>query len=172
MDDFLRSLPQRFSIFDTHAMAQAVQLAEKGLYTTSPNPRVGCILSKNQQIISSGWHQQAGYGHAEIEALNAAGDHASGCTAYVTLEPCSHHGKTPPCCDALIQAGITRVVAAMIDPNPKVAGTGLKKLHDTGIDVSFGLSETTFLICWAHCIAPHLITLHFRCICTLFFKKF
>ena len=142
MNAFLGSLSQEFSTFDIKAMALAIQLAKKGLYTTSPNPRVGCVLSKNQQITATGWHRQAGYGHAEVEALKAAGDQTAGCTAYVTLEPCSHHGRTPPCCEALIQAGITRVIAAMIDPNPKVAGAGLKKLHDAGIEVAYGLLQS------------------------------
>lgn len=141
MHAFLSRLPQDFSQHDTKAMAKAVQLAQRGLCTTSPNPRVGCVLSKNGQVIADGWHQQAGDKHAEIEALTQAGEYAQGATAYVTLEPCSHHGKTPPCADALIEAGVTRVVAAMVDPNPKVAGSGLKKLHDAGIDVAWGLLE-------------------------------
>ena len=141
MHAFLSRLPQDFSQHDTEAMAKAVQLAQRGLCTTSPNPRVGCVLSKNGQVIADGWHQQAGDKHAEIEALTQAGEYAQGATAYVTLEPCSHHGKTPPCADALIEAGVTRVVAAMVDPNPKVAGSGLKKLHDAGIDVAWGLLE-------------------------------
>lgn len=141
MHAFLSRLPQDFSQHDTEAMAKAVQLAQRGLCTTSPNPRVGCVLSKDGQVIADGWHQQTGDKHAEIEALTQAGEYAQGATAYVTLEPCSHHGKTPPCADALIEAGVTRVVAAMVDPNPKVAGSGLKKLHDAGIDVAWGLLE-------------------------------
>ncbi|MBL4607461.1 MAG: bifunctional diaminohydroxyphosphoribosylaminopyrimidine deaminase/5-amino-6-(5-phosphoribosylamino)uracil reductase RibD [Pseudomonadales bacterium] len=141
MHTFLDQLPQNFSRHDSDAMALAIQLARHGLYTTSPNPRVGCVLSKHEHIIASGWHQQAGGKHAEIEALKQAGDQAKGATAYVTLEPCSHHGKTPPCADALIKAGVKRVIAAMVDPNPQVAGRGLKKLHDAGIHVSWGLME-------------------------------
>ena len=105
-------------------MARAIQLAKKGRCTTDPNPRVGCVLVRDNAIIGEGWHVKAGLGHAEVEALKNVRD-AQGATAYVTLEPCSHHGKTPPCCDALIKAGISRVVAAMQDPNPLVAGRGL-----------------------------------------------
>jgi len=141
MQAFLKQLPRHFSPHDTEAMALAIQLARHGLYTTSPNPRVGCVLSKNGNIIASGWHQQAGGKHAEIEALSQAGEQARGATAYVTLEPCSHHGKTPPCADALIKAGVKRVVAAMVDPNPQVAGNGLKALHDAGIETNWGLLE-------------------------------
>lgn len=141
MQAFLKQLPRHFSLHDTEAMARAIQLARHGLYTTAPNPRVGCVLSKNGDIIASGWHQQAGSKHAEIEALSKAGEQAKGATAYVTLEPCSHHGKTPPCADALIKAGVKRVVAAMVDPNPQVAGNGLKALHDAGIETSWGLLE-------------------------------
>jgi len=139
-------------------MALALQLAEKGLYTTHPNPRVGCVLVKDDQIIGQGWHQRAGEGHAEINALyDAAGIKdvenlkgksqtdirgiASGATAYVTLEPCSHHGKTPPCSEALIAAGVTKVVAAMEDPNPLVSGKGLTLLKQNGIDTECGLLE-------------------------------
>ena len=141
MQAFLKQLPRHFSQHDTEAMALAIQLARHGLYTTSPNPRVGCVLCKNGGIIASGWHQQAGGKHAEIEALNQAGEQARGATAYVTLEPCSHHGKTPPCATALIKAGVKRVVAAMVDPNPQVAGNGLKALHDAGIETNWGLLE-------------------------------
>lgn len=125
---------------DAFFMARALQLARNGLYTTDPNPRVGCVLVKNGQIIGEGWHQRAGCPHAEAEALATVKD-AQGATAYVTLEPCSHHGKTPPCCDALIAAGIHRVVAAMQDPNPLVAGSGLAKLRAAGLDISVGLLE-------------------------------
>lgn len=113
----------------------ALQLAKKGLYTTDPNPRVGCVLVKDGQIVGSGWHQFAGKPHAEIHALQEAGENARGATAYVTLEPCSHTGKTGPCADALIQAGITTVVAAMTDPNPVVAGRGFDKLRHAGVEV-------------------------------------
>ncbi|CAA9890591.1 fused diaminohydroxyphosphoribosylaminopyrimidine deaminase;5-amino-6-(5-phosphoribosylamino) uracil reductase [Candidatus Methylobacter favarea] len=121
-------------------MARALNLAKNGLYTTKPNPRVGCVLVRDDVIIGEGWHVKAGLGHAEIEALNQVAD-AKGATAYVTLEPCSHYGRTPPCCEALIKAGITRVVAAMQDPNPQVSGKGLKKLKAAGIDVVCGVLE-------------------------------
>jgi len=121
-------------------MARALQLARQGLYTTDPNPRVGCVLVKDGEIIGEGWHQRAGLSHAEVEALNNAPD-AQGATAYVTLEPCSHFGRTPPCCDALINAGVSRVVVAMQDPNPLVAGQGLQKLRAAGIDVVCGVLQ-------------------------------
>lgn len=121
-------------------MARALTLAKNGLFTTSPNPRVGCVLVKNGQIIAEGWHKKAGYGHAEVEALKQTSD-SEGATAYVTLEPCSHHGRTPPCCDALIKAGIKKVVVAMQDPNPLVAGNGLKRLQAAGIEVVCGILE-------------------------------
>ena len=120
-------------------MARALQLAERGLRTTTPNPRVGCVLVKDGQIVGEGWHRRTGEAHAEIEALRAAGNAARGATAYVTLEPCAHHGRTPPCADALIQAGIACVVAAMEDPNPLVAGQGLARLRTAGIVASAGL---------------------------------
>lgn len=121
-------------------MARALQLARQGLYTTDPNPRVGCVLVKDGEIIGEGWHQRAGLSHAEVEALNSAPD-AQGATAYVTLEPCSHFGRTPPCCDALINAGVSRVVVAMQDPNPLVAGQGLQKLRAAGVDVVCGVLQ-------------------------------
>src|SRR5690606_27378899 len=119
----------------------ALQLAERGLNTTSPNPRVGCVLVRDDQDVGEGWHQHAGEPHAEVHALRAAGKAARGATAYVTLEPCSHQGRTPPCADALIGAGVTRVVAAMQDPNPQVAGNGIEKLRAAGIEVECGLME-------------------------------
>jgi len=122
-------------------MQRALVLAKRGLYTTDPNPRVGCVLVNKREIVGEGWHQKAGEPHAEILALRQAGDKARGSTVYVTLEPCNHTGKTPPCTDALIQAGVTKVIAAMADPNPLVAGKGLKKLRDNGIDVESGLLE-------------------------------
>jgi diaminohydroxyphosphoribosylaminopyrimidine deaminase/5-amino-6-(5-phosphoribosylamino)uracil reductase len=122
-------------------MAHALQLAERGLYTTSPNPRVGCVIVNHGHIVGEGWHQRAGEAHAEVHALRAAGEHARGATAYVTLEPCSHFGRTPPCADALIQAGVSRVIAAMQDPNPQVAGSGLARLQAAGILASSGLLE-------------------------------
>lgn len=125
---------------DSQFMARALELAKQGLYTTDPNPRVGCVLVKHNEIIAEGWHQRAGGAHAEIDAL-AKTDSAAGATAYVTLEPCSHHGRTGPCCDALIQAGVARVVVAMQDPNPLVGGNGIAKLRSAGIQVDCGILE-------------------------------
>jgi len=122
-------------------MARALELARKGIYTAHPNPRVGCVIVRDGQIVGEGWHVRAGEPHAEVHALRQAGDKASGATAYVTLEPCSHHGRTPPCADALINAGIARVVAAMQDPNPDVAGKGLLRLMGAGIMVQSGMLE-------------------------------
>lgn len=125
---------------DAFYMARAIQLAKRGRYTTDPNPRVGCVLVRNDVVIGEGWHVKAGLGHAEVEALKNVQE-AQGATAYVTLEPCSHHGKTPPCCDALIKAGVSRVVAAMQDPNPQVSGRGLEKLKAAGIEVTCGVLQ-------------------------------
>ncbi|KRW57844.1 bifunctional diaminohydroxyphosphoribosylaminopyrimidine deaminase/5-amino-6-(5-phosphoribosylamino)uracil reductase RibD [Pseudomonas sp. TTU2014-080ASC] len=122
-------------------MARALELARKGLYSTHPNPRVGCIIVKDGRIIGEGWHAKAGEPHAEVHALRQAGERARGATAYVTLEPCSHHGRTPPCADALVTAGVARVVAAMQDPNPQVAGSGLRRLAEAGIEVLSGVLE-------------------------------
>src|SRR5690554_444728 len=123
-------------------MASAITLARRGLYSTSPNPRVGCIIVNQQgEIVGQGWHEKAGLGHAEINALKAAGTQAKGATAYVSLEPCSHHGKTPPCAEALIKAGISRVVYGMQDPNPAVAGRGIALLKAAGITVDGPLLE-------------------------------
>ncbi len=119
-------------------MARALELAHRGLYTTDPNPRVGCVLVKHGRVIAEGWHERAGEGHAEARALAAAGAEARGATAYVTLEPCSHHGRTPPCADALIAAGVARVVCAVVDPNPRVAGAGIERLRSAGVAVSVG----------------------------------
>ena len=130
-----------FSQTDYIHMAHALQLAERGLYTTSPNPRVGCVIVKDEVMVGSGWHQQAGQPHAEIHALREAGDAARGATVYVTLEPCSHHGRTPPCAEALIGTGVARVVVAMQDPNPQVAGNGLALLQKAGIATECGLLE-------------------------------
>ncbi len=130
-----------FSSADHVYMSLALQLAEKGLYGTSPNPRVGCVIVRDGHMVGSGWHERAGQPHAEINALHVAGTAAQGSTAYVTLEPCSHHGRTPPCAEALIKAGITRLVAAMQDPNPLVAGGGCALLKQAGIDVEIGLME-------------------------------
>ncbi len=122
-------------------MARALELARRGLYSTHPNPRVGCVIVADGECIGEGYHIRAGGPHAEIHALNAAGERAKGATAYVTLEPCSHHGKTPPCADALVAAGVSRVVAAMKDPNPLVAGEGLKRLQAAGIQTESGLMQ-------------------------------
>lgn len=124
---------------DYHFMAQAIRLAERGLYTTDPNPRVGCVLVKNGQVVGEGWHEHAGEPHAEIMALTDAGEEAGGSVAYISLEPCCHHGRTPPCSEALISAGVSRVVAAMEDPNPQVAGEGLAQLRNAGIAVETGI---------------------------------
>ncbi len=126
---------------DTEYMQRALRLAEKGRYTTDPNPRVGCVIVNGGRVVGEGWHRRAGEAHAEVNALAQAGAQSQGATAYVTLEPCSHTGKTPPCADALVEAGVKRVVAAMQDPNPLVAGQGLAKLAAQGIEVESGLLE-------------------------------
>jgi diaminohydroxyphosphoribosylaminopyrimidine deaminase/5-amino-6-(5-phosphoribosylamino)uracil reductase len=128
-----------FTAADHIYMARALQLARRGLFTTSPNPRVGCVIVAAGEVVGEGWHERAGEPHAEAHALAAAGSRASGATAYVSLEPCSHHGRTPPCADALIAARVARIVVAMHDPNPKVAGTGVQQLRAAGIDTSVGL---------------------------------
>ncbi|MFM8445598.1 MAG: bifunctional diaminohydroxyphosphoribosylaminopyrimidine deaminase/5-amino-6-(5-phosphoribosylamino)uracil reductase RibD [Methylococcus sp.] len=124
---------------DALYMARALELAQRGLNTTDPNPRVGCVIVKQGKIVGEGWHERAGGPHAEVNALRAAGTEARDATVYVSLEPCSHHGKTPPCSEALIKAGVRRVVAATEDPNPRVAGNGLRQLQASGIDISCGL---------------------------------
>jgi len=126
---------------DRDFMARALALAGRGLYTTTPNPRVGCVIVKRGKLVGSGWHEAAGQPHAEVNALREAGAAARGATLYVTLEPCSHHGRTPPCADALIEAGIARVVAAMQDPNPAVSGKGFERLRAAGIKVASGLMQ-------------------------------
>ena len=130
---------------DRNYMARALELARLGLYTTTPNPRVGCVLVRDGDIVGEGWHEAAGKPHAEANALSRAGESARGATCYVSLEPCSHHGRTPPCSDALLRAGVARVVAAMQDPNPRVSGQGLERLRAAGIEVQSGLME-----CEAH----------------------
>lgn len=130
-----------FTADDYRLMARALQLAEQGLWTTSPNPRVGCVLVQAGEIVGEGWHAKAGEPHAEVHALKAAGERARGATAYVTLEPCSHYGRTPPCAEALIAAGVSRVIAAMTDPNPLVAGKGLAMLQAAGIETASGVLE-------------------------------
>lgn len=129
-----------FSAFDHAMMRRALALAERGLYTTTPNPRVGCVLTQGERIVGEGWHEKAGAPHAETLALAAAGGAARGATAYVTLEPCNHHGRTPPCADALAAAGIARVVAAMRDPNPEAA-RGAERLAAAGVRFEQGLLE-------------------------------
>jgi diaminohydroxyphosphoribosylaminopyrimidine deaminase/5-amino-6-(5-phosphoribosylamino)uracil reductase len=128
-----------FSPFDEAAMRRALELAQRGLYTTQPNPRVGAVLAQDNEIVGEGWHERAGEPHAEPNAIRAAGDRARGATAYVTLEPCSHHGRTPPCVDALLAAGVKRVVYAVGDPNPLVDGRGAKRLREAGVQVESGL---------------------------------
>ncbi|HIF9381219.1 TPA: bifunctional diaminohydroxyphosphoribosylaminopyrimidine deaminase/5-amino-6-(5-phosphoribosylamino)uracil reductase RibD [Photobacterium damselae] len=130
-----------FSAFDHKMMSRAIALAKKGRFTTAPNPNVGCVIVNNGQIVGEGFHYRAGLPHAEVFALRVAGDKARGATAYVTLEPCSHYGRTPPCALALIEAGISRVVCAMVDPNPKVAGNGVTLLQNAGVTVEVGLLE-------------------------------
>ena len=125
----------------TRFMASAMRYARRGVYSTSPNPNVGCVIVKDDQEIAVGWHQKAGEAHAEINALDRAGENAKDATAYVTLEPCSHFGKTGPCANALIEAGISKVYVAMLDPNPEVSGKGIKLLQDAGIEVKVGLLE-------------------------------
>lgn len=124
---------------DHRFMVRALRLAERGLYTTDPNPRVGCVIVRDGHIVAEGWHRRAGGPHAEIEALQAAGEAARGATVYVTLEPCCHHGKTPPCTASLIDAGVSRVVAAQRDPNPRVLGGGLEQLAAAGIATTVGI---------------------------------
>ena len=124
-------------------MARAIKLARRGLYTTDPNPRVGCVLVREDRLVAEGWHRKAGEPHAERVALANAGEQARGATAYVTLEPCCHHGRTPPCSDALIAAGVERVVVAMLDPNPLVAGQGIAQLREAGIEVITGVLESS-----------------------------
>ncbi|OKY24889.1 MULTISPECIES: bifunctional diaminohydroxyphosphoribosylaminopyrimidine deaminase/5-amino-6-(5-phosphoribosylamino)uracil reductase RibD [Thalassotalea] len=130
-----------FTLDDHRYMARAIALAKKGLYTVSPNPRVGCVLVKDGKVVGEGWHQQAGSAHAEVNALAQAEEQAKGATAYVTLEPCSHYGKTPPCAKGLIDAGVVKVIAAMVDPNPQVSGNGLSMLTQAGIETASGLLE-------------------------------
>lgn len=131
-----------FSANDHRFMSHALRLAERGLYTTTPNPRVGCVIVRDGVIVGEGLHVRAGEPHAEVNALRNAGERARGATAYVTLEPCNHTGRTPPCATALIQSGVARVVAAMADPNPLVAGMGLRALSDAGVETVVGLLET------------------------------
>ncbi len=126
---------------DHQFMQLALRLAEKGLYSTDPNPRVGCVVVNEGAVVGEGWHQRAGEPHAEINALRQAGGSAQGATVYVTLEPCCHYGRTPPCSKALVEAGVKRVVVAMTDPNPRVAGQGLAELRAAGIEVESGVLQ-------------------------------
>ncbi|MHB8813864.1 MAG: bifunctional diaminohydroxyphosphoribosylaminopyrimidine deaminase/5-amino-6-(5-phosphoribosylamino)uracil reductase RibD [Steroidobacteraceae bacterium] len=128
-----------FTQFDRAAMARALELAERGLETTHPNPRVGCVIAQGEEVVGEGWHERAGEPHAEVNALRAVGRRAAGATAYVTLEPCSHHGRTPPCVDALIEARVARVIFALEDPNPRVSGRGAEALRRAGLVVECGL---------------------------------
>jgi diaminohydroxyphosphoribosylaminopyrimidine deaminase/5-amino-6-(5-phosphoribosylamino)uracil reductase len=130
----------RFSAFDHAMMRRALELAKGGLYTTTPNPRVGCVLTREEKIVGEGWHERAGGPHAEVVALEKAGSRAAGATVYVNLEPCNHHGRTPPCVDALKKAKVKRVVAAMRDPNPQAAHGG-EALSAAGIRFEHGLME-------------------------------
>ncbi len=130
-----------FSALDHAHMARALRLAERGAWTTRPNPMVGCVIAHGDQVVGEGWHQIAGQPHAEVFALRAAGERARGATAYVTLEPCAHTGRTAPCADALVAAGVERVVAAMRDPFPQVDGAGFERLQQAGIIVQVGLLE-------------------------------
>jgi diaminohydroxyphosphoribosylaminopyrimidine deaminase/5-amino-6-(5-phosphoribosylamino)uracil reductase len=130
-----------FSPADYVFMSTALRLAERGLYSTTPNPRVGCVIARNDQIVGSGWHEKAGQPHAEINALKVAGEAARGATVYITLEPCSHFGRTSPCANALIDAGVAKVVVAMEDPNPLVCGRGSALLKQAGITLQIGLLQ-------------------------------
>ena len=131
----------QFSARDHAYMARALQLAERAAFTTHPNPMVGCVIADGDQVLGEGWHVRAGEPHAEVHALREAAGRARGATAYVTLEPCAHHGRTPPCADALVAAGVTRVVAACRDPYHQVSGQGFAKLQAAGITVEYGLME-------------------------------
>jgi diaminohydroxyphosphoribosylaminopyrimidine deaminase/5-amino-6-(5-phosphoribosylamino)uracil reductase len=130
-----------FSDEDQRHMARALELAERGLYTTTPNPRVGCVIVRESMVVGEGWHEKAGAPHAEVNALAQAGQRSRGATAYVSLEPCAHQGRTGPCSKALVEAGVGRVVAALQDPNPQVGGKGLEELRRAGIRADTGLME-------------------------------
>lgn len=137
----MTSHPRPESMNDHACMAEAIRLAARGVYSTHPNPNVGCVVVRDGEVVGRGWHRRAGGPHAEVFALREAGDKARGADVYVSLEPCSHQGRTPPCADALVEAGVRRVVVAMQDPNPLVAGQGLARLHAAGIEVESGLLE-------------------------------
>lgn len=131
-----------FTAFDRRMMERALELARRGLYTNHPNPRVGCVIVQGERIVGEGWHRKWGEPHAEVNALREAGDAARGGDVYVTLEPHSYHGRTPPCTEALIRAGVRRVVCGALDPNPKVLGNGVQQLRAAGVIVHSGLLET------------------------------
>ncbi len=131
-----------YTAFDYQMMSRAIELAKKGFFTTTPNPNVGCVIVRNGKIVGEGYHRCAGEPHAEIHALNAAKEQAEGATVYVTLEPCSHFGRTPPCAEALVKARVAKVICAMQDPNPLVAGKGVQILRQAGIEVQSGLLES------------------------------
>ena len=130
-----------FSAADHAHMTRALELAARGLFTTAPNPRVGCVVVRDGEVVGEGWHRRAGEPHAEVHAVRAAGARARGATVYVSLEPCSHDGRTPPCAEALVAAGVRRVVAAAEDPNPRVSGGGLARLRAAGIETACGLLD-------------------------------
>ncbi len=134
-------MPDTFSPTDYQHMSRAIQLARHGKWTALPNPLVGCVIVKEGKVVGEGWHEKAGEAHAEIHALHQAGPDAKNATVYVTLEPCSHFGRTPPCANALVNAGVSRVIAAMCDPNPVVLGRGFGRLRHQGIGVAHGLLE-------------------------------
>ncbi|MCE4936730.1 bifunctional diaminohydroxyphosphoribosylaminopyrimidine deaminase/5-amino-6-(5-phosphoribosylamino)uracil reductase RibD [Aliivibrio fischeri] len=142
-----------FTTQDHLMMQKAILLAKQGIYTTAPNPNVGCVLVKDGKIVGEGAHLKAGEPHAEVHALRQAGKEAQGATAYVTLEPCSHYGRTPPCAEGLIKAGVKKVICAMVDPNPQVAGRGLAMLNEAGIETASGLLEAD-----ARALNPHFLT--------------
>ncbi|QXO17973.1 MULTISPECIES: bifunctional diaminohydroxyphosphoribosylaminopyrimidine deaminase/5-amino-6-(5-phosphoribosylamino)uracil reductase RibD [Vibrio] len=130
-----------FTPFDFQMMSRAIKLAQRGQFTTAPNPNVGCVITQGETIVGEGYHFRAGQPHAEVHALRMAGERSQGATAYVTLEPCSHYGRTPPCAEGLINAGVAKVICAMQDPNPQVSGRGIQMLRDAGIEVQVGLLE-------------------------------
>jgi diaminohydroxyphosphoribosylaminopyrimidine deaminase/5-amino-6-(5-phosphoribosylamino)uracil reductase len=138
-------------------MSRALELAERGLYTTDPNPRVGCVLVRDGAVVGEGWHARAGEAHAEVNAIRSAGERAAGTTAYVSLEPCNHRGRTGPCSEALVEAGVRRVVAAMADPDPRTAGQGFDALRAAGIEVQCGLLEDR-----ARTLNPGFVARHTR----------
>ena len=137
-----QSLSSEFTSQDFEMMSRALKLAKRGIYTTAPNPNVGCVIVRDGETVGEGHHHRAGEPHAEVHAMRMAGDKTQGATAYVTLEPCSHYGRTPPCAEGLIKAKVARVVCAMEDPNPKVAGRGFQMLRDAGVEVQVGLLES------------------------------